>query len=86
MMKNIAFANTTNAITASVIESVRDELNDDQTRMFQRLDETESSILNALITTSCTSNTSVVTDDESTLSIITEKVNATEHSPYKFLS
>ena len=77
MMKNIAFANTTNAITASVIESVRDELNDDQTRMLQRLDEAESSILNALTTTLRTSNTSIVMDDESTLLAITEETNAT---------
>lgn len=31
MMKKSAFANTANAITASVIESVRDELNEDST-------------------------------------------------------
>ena len=45
--------------------------------MFHRLDETESSILNALTVTPRTSNTSIVTDDESTTSTLTEKVNAT---------
>ena len=77
LMKNSSFSNTANAITASVIESVREELNDDRSRVFQRLDETESSILNALTVTPRTSNTSIVTDDESTTSTITEKVNAT---------
>jgi hypothetical protein len=77
LMKNSAFTNTANAITASVIESVREELNDDRSRVFQRLDETESSILNALTVTPRTANTSVVTDDESTTSTMTERVNAT---------
>ena len=77
LMKNSSFVNTANAITASVIESVKEELSDDRSRVFQRLDETESSILNALTTTPRTSNTSIVTDDESTTSTLTEKVNAT---------
>ena len=71
LMKNSSFVNTANAITVSVIESVKEELNDDQTRVFQRLNETESSILNALTTIPRTSNTSIVADDEYATSTLT---------------
>lgn len=78
LMKNTSFNNTANAITESVINSVRDELNDDRHRVFQRLDETESSILTALNTTPKMANTSnVVSDDDTTVSSLSGKVNAT---------
>ena len=57
---------------------MRDELNDDRHRVFQRLDETESSILTALNTTPKMVNTSnVVSDDDTTVSSLSGKVNAT---------
>ena len=73
LTKNTAFNNTANTIMASVINSVRDELNDDHSRDFQRLDGTESSIINALSTTPKIYNASQEKDCEA--STLAEKVN-----------
>ena len=76
LMRNTTFNNTANAISASVINSVREELNEDRSRVFQRLDETESSIITALHATPSISTTPSL-EDETTISTLTEKVNAT---------
>ena len=78
LMKNTSFNNTANVITASVMNSVRDELSNDRHRVFQRLDETESSIITALNATPKMANISnAVSDDQTTISSLSGKVNAT---------
>ena len=81
-MKNSTFANTANAITSTVINTVRAELNEEREKVFERLDETESSILNALVATSVSglSSTDKSIDDTSSISDITGKANATTGS------
>ena len=74
-MKNASFSNTANAITSTVINSVRAELSDDRDRVFQRLDETENSIINALTASSGSASTQS-DDDDTSISGLTQKANA----------
>ena len=75
LMKNTAFNNTSNDITASGINSVRDKLNTDDSLVLYCLAGTESSIITALNTTPKISNTSQ--EKDYWVSTLTEKVNAT---------
>ena len=70
-MRNTAFVNTANAI----INSVREELTEERDKVFKRIDETKTSILNALTSTSA-SDTST-SDDSTSVSSLTEKANST---------
>ena len=78
-MKNTNFSNAANAITTTVINTVRGELKDDRDRVFQRLDETETSILNALTASSGSASTNTSdADDDTSISGLTQKANATK--------
>ena len=76
-LKNKIFNNT----AASIINSVRTELSENRTKVFQRIDATESSILNALTSTSGSSSNEgpmgELISDGSSVSGLTERVNAT---------
>ena len=67
-MRNAAFTNTAN----SIITSVREELNGEREKVFQRIDATEASIINALTASSGSEST-----EEDTVSTLTEKANVT---------
>ena len=76
-MRNTAFANTAN----SIINSVREELNGEREKVFQRIDEKYSSIPNELTATSDESSTS---DEASKMSDITERANSTTQDKIHF--
>ena len=76
-LKNTIFTNT----ASSIINSVRSELSEDRDKVFQRIDATESSILNALTSSSGSSNDkcsiSGRQSEASSFSDLTERVNTT---------
>ena len=47
-MKNTAFTNTANAITANVIDKVSKEMSLEREKIFSQIQESESSIINAI--------------------------------------
>ena len=69
-MRNATFTNTAN----SIINSLRSELDDERNKVFQRIDDTEASILNALTATSGSESEASAADTASTL---TEHANST---------
>lgn len=78
-MKNTNFSNAANAITSTVIDTVWAQLSDDRDRVFQRLDETKTSILNALTASSASAySQSSDADDDTSFSGLTQKANATK--------
>ena len=76
-MRNTAFANTANAITAdvtaNVIDKVTEELTAEREKVFSRISESENSILNAITTV----KDSEPTDDTTSVSSLSEKMNST---------
>ena len=47
-MKNTNFAHTANAITATVIDKVSEELTAEREKVFSRISESKNSIINAI--------------------------------------